>query len=159
MGECVYPEDGSVTDSILIDTRLYGRSKIKGAVLIKSDLCNAGIKEGSVVYESAVMGLKAEERALLFKSISEDLKIGKDEVHTSMPVDLQYIGKGLEDWRADSTKNVGSAENYKEPRFGNPRSFEDQQKIMRQREIPPAEIEKKIDTEFRKPLIERMKES
>ncbi|MFQ5953236.1 MAG: hypothetical protein ACE5JK_07535, partial [Candidatus Omnitrophota bacterium] len=156
-GECVYPKDGSVTGSVLIDTRLYGKAKITGAVLIRSDLRNAEIKKESVVYESAVFGLKMKERAFSFRSVSENLTIEKDEVHTNMPADMHNIGKGLEAWRADSTLNVGSAENYKVTKFGNPRSFEEQQKIMRQREVPPAKIETEIDKGFRKPLIERMK--
>jgi hypothetical protein len=159
VGDCVYPMGGSVTGSVLIDTKLYGKIKINDAVLIQSDLRDVRIEGKSVVYESTAVNLKMGERAFSFKSIAENLIIKEDEVHTSMPRDLQNIGKGLEDWRADSTRNVGSAENYKKRRFGNPRSFEEQQKIMRQREIPPARIESQINEIFRKPLIERIRKT
>jgi hypothetical protein len=157
VGNCAYPKDGSVKNSVLIDVRLYGNAKINNAVLIQSDLGSAIIEKESVVYGSTIINLCMTERCLSFKSVCENLVMDKDGLHTSIPKDLYDIGKGLEDWNADSTKNVGSAENYKKARFGNPRSFEEEQKIMRQREIPPSKIEKEIDKSFRKPLIERMK--
>ncbi|MGB3242595.1 MAG: hypothetical protein WBB66_07065 [Candidatus Omnitrophota bacterium] len=157
VGSCVYPKDGSVKNSVLIDTRLYGKCAVDSAVLMDSDLCNARIEKESVVYDTTALNLKMEERAFAFKSVREGLEIEKDGLHTSIPEDLYNIGKGLEDWHADSTQNVGSTENYKQPRFGNPRSFEEQQKIMRQREILPLKIEVEIDDRFRKPLIERMR--
>ncbi|MGD2278656.1 MAG: hypothetical protein PVH45_01010 [Candidatus Omnitrophota bacterium] len=157
VGDCVYPKDGGVRNSVLIDARFYGSCKIDNSVIIQSDLANAEVMGESVVYDSTALGLKMDERAFSFKSIGENIKIERDGVHTNMPVDLRNIGKGLEDWNADSRQNVGSAENYKEVRFGNPRTFEEQQRIMRQREIKPDRIETEIDEKFRKPLLERMK--
>ncbi|MGB2629721.1 MAG: hypothetical protein WBD17_00595, partial [Candidatus Omnitrophota bacterium] len=159
VGDSVYPEDGSVKNSVLIDTRLYGKVEIDGAVLVRSFLKDASIKEGSVVYGSAVSDLKMAERAFSFRSVREGLEIDEDGVHTSIPVDLKDAGKELEDWRADSRLNVGSAENYKEKRFGNPVSFEEKQMIMRQREVPPALIEEGIHSRHIKPLIGRMKDN
>ena len=157
LGDCVYPKDGSVTNSVLIDVRLYGRCKVDDSVIIQSDLANAEIMGGSVVYDSTASGLKMGERAFSFKSIGESITIEGEGVHTNMPADLYDIAKGLEDWNADSRQNVGSAENYKQVRFGNPKTFQEQQKIMRQRDIKPDKIEDKINEKFRKPLLERIR--
>ncbi len=155
-GDCLYPRDGSVRNSVLIDARISGGADIDGAVIVNSRIGDARIGKGSVVFFSTAMHLAMGERAFSFKSVSEDLEIPPDGAHTSMPEDLKDVTRGLEDWRADGTRDVGSDENYKVPRFGNPRSFAEQQAKMRQREVSPRDIESRLNSHFRALLEEKL---
>lgn len=141
VGNCVYPQDGSVRNSVLIDSRIYGDADIDGAVIVNSALGHAQIRKGSVVYESTVADIAMGERAFSYGSISEKLDVAADYVHTSIPKDLAHPEAGMEDWRADSKVDVGAKDNYEKPVFGNPRSYEAEQARMRQRDIPIKSIE------------------
>ncbi|MFA6610686.1 MAG: hypothetical protein WCT15_07565, partial [Candidatus Omnitrophota bacterium] len=161
VGDCVYPKDGSVRNSVLVDTKIYGACDITGAVLVNSNLGNVSIGQGSVVYGSNVYALTMGERAFSYYSVGEDLAIATDWVHTSIPKNLANVSEGLEDIYADSTVNVGADDNYKKPAFGNTRSFEKLQADMRQRAISPESIEKNVvDTYVSNQggLVDRMKE-
>lgn len=160
-GECTYPKDGSVRNSVLIDSNIYGRADINGAVIVNSDIGNAKVERGSVIFGSTALDITMGEKAFSFNSVTDGkLEIKANWMHTSMLKDLNDPAEGMEDWRADMTKDVGSPENYKNPKFGNPRSFEEQQEKMRKRDpevLSIDERQKGISENFRKPMIERMK--
>ncbi|MGQ0644337.1 MAG: NAD-dependent epimerase/dehydratase family protein, partial [Elusimicrobiota bacterium] len=162
VGDSLVPQDGSVRNSVIIDTKIYGPSDVDGAVLVDSRLGEARVEQGSVVFGSAVMRLRMGQNAFSYASMKDaseevdTLDIPRDGVHTSIPADPAEVSRGLEDWRADSTVDVGAKENYTSAKFGNPGSFGEKFKQMRQREVPPADVEQSVNEQFRKPLIDRM---
>ncbi|MBF0253380.1 MAG: hypothetical protein HQL29_06140, partial [Candidatus Omnitrophica bacterium] len=116
----------------------------------------AKIEKGGLVFGSTINSISMGQNSFSFKSVTSDLVIENNGFHTSMPKDLSDISKGMDDWRADMKQDVGSAENYNKPQFGNPRSFKDQHEIMRQRDISPEDIEKDVSVLFRMELIQDM---
>ena len=171
VGECYYPKDGSVRNSTLINTRIFGNDiNVDGAVMVDSDLGNVTAGKESVVYGATVANLEMGERSFSFNSVQENLKIESDDVHTSMPansLDLEEIKeKGLEGWAAKTVDeegkdiNVGKGAFYNEPAFGNPRSFNEQRERMRARsdEVSIEAIEKTINVYVREPLLSKIME-
>ncbi|MBN1526019.1 MAG: hypothetical protein JW919_00335 [Candidatus Omnitrophica bacterium] len=181
VGDCIYPKDGSVRNSVLVNTKLYGKCDIKGAVLVNSRLGNATIGKGSVVFGSTVLGLTMGDNAFSYKSVKDALNIETEWTHTSMAKNARNIAVGIEDWQAPSYDlklvngqlarymkedeaaniprlNVGSNGVYDKAVFGNPRSFKEQQVIARQREVPLFDIEKEINAKFGNPLVSKMRE-
>lgn len=157
VGKCYYKKDGSVRNSVLINTRIYGKANINNAVIVDSDLGNVSIGSGSVVYQSTVENLDMAMYAFSFRSIGEDVTIPENGVHTSMPEDPADASQGMEDWRVLATENPGSDNNYKNPIHDNPRSFEAQLAKMRQRGVMPDDIEADIAETQRRPLIDKMR--
>lgn len=157
VGDCVYPKDGSVRNSVLIDTKLYGDVKVNGAVIVESDIGNANIAPGAVAAQVTALSLTMGKDSFAYKSVVDVLDLKAEWAHTSMPRDPQNPAAGIESWLADMSKDVGSAEYYQKPQFGNPRSFAEQQDVMRQRKVAPQAIEKAISENFRQPMVERMK--
>ncbi|MBN1594706.1 hypothetical protein JW933_02160, partial [candidate division FCPU426 bacterium] len=164
VGDSVVPQDGSVRNSVVIDTKIYGRVQIDGAVIVNSQLGNAHIEKGSVVYGATVHNLIMEQNGYSYLSVGENVRVPKDFVHTSMPRFPQDPSQGLEDWLADSRVNVGSGDFYNKPQWGNSASLAEKLKQMRQEEngksnrvVQPDEIEKAIDFLYRRKLLARMK--
>ena len=166
VGDCLYPKDGSVRNSVLINTKIYGTADIKAGVLVDSNLGNVTMERRSVVFGSTVLDLTMGEEAFSFCSVNEDLKIPSTQVHTSMPKDPKNVEEGLEDWRAETEEvfagtkspiDLDSPKYYASPRFDNPRSAKEQKRIMSQREVPIDVIEQAIQENFRDPLIENIK--
>ncbi len=160
IGSCDYPQDGSVKNSVLIDTNIYGAASVDGVVLVNSNLGNATIGKGSVVYGSTVANLTAGERTFLFHSVKEDLSIEADWVHTSIPKNLKDIAEGMDDWWADSTvANLDAKEIYsnEEHLFGNPTSFEKLQARMEKRDIAPEKVEADIAKYAAEPILDKIK--
>jgi len=166
VGDCLYPKDGSVRNSVLINTKIYGHADINAGVLVDCNLGSVIMGRRSVAFGSTVVNLTMGDRAFSFRSVSESLTILDAMVHTSMPKDPENVEKGLDDWWAetegvfvaggDPYLNLGDDQWYKHKRFNNPRSLEKQQRIMKQRKILPQGIEKAIQTKFVNPLIEGM---
>ncbi|MFH1846684.1 MAG: hypothetical protein ABH869_03925 [Candidatus Omnitrophota bacterium] len=156
VGKCKYAQDGSIRNSVLINSNVYGPSDIDNAVLVNTNVLNAVIRPGSVAVDANVVDLEMGYRAMAMRSISGSLKIKDDYVHTNMPKNPANIEEGFEDWFADSRVDVGADDFYKQARFGNPRSFEDQLALVRQRKISPEKIEKQIQKRFINPIKKRM---
>ncbi|MBU4305726.1 MAG: hypothetical protein KJ893_08960 [Candidatus Omnitrophica bacterium] len=159
-GDSLVPGDGSVCNSVVINTKIYGTdNNINGAVLINSECANSQIAEGSVVWGSTLIAAIIGERSFSFMSVREALNIPSDTGHTSIPV-LSLTGdavKGLENWRSDIIPGGIEKESYTEARFGNPGSFWELSERMKNREIQVEMIEKEIDEKFRAPLRRKMK--
>jgi hypothetical protein len=85
-------------------------------------------------------------------SIQQSLKVPAHHVHTSIPVDPGDLSRGHQNWFADARQDPGRGTNYTEPQPGNPDSFAAKFQQMRQRQVPPDEIERDIDARFRPPI-------
>ena len=156
VGDSLVPQDGSVRNSVIIDTKIYGKANINGAVIVDSQLGNATIKEGSVVCKSTVKNLYMEKNAYSYSSIGNRVTIKADFVHTSIPKDPENLSEGLEDWFADSRVDVGADKYYKKKHWGNSMSTEEKFAQMRQRDAMPDAIEEQIDKQYRAGLIADM---
>jgi len=110
VGNCLYPKDGSVKNSVLINTRIYGTPNIDSAVLVDSTLGNAAVGKESVVFGCTALNIKVGERAFAFYSIKEDLEVGDEGVHTSVPRNPNNIREGLDHWRAYTGLNSAAIE-------------------------------------------------
>lgn len=196
VGDSIIPDDGSVRNSVIIDTKIYGKANINSAVIVNSNLGNAVVGEGSVVFGSAILNLHMGKKAFSFRSVIEELNMGDESVHTSMPTDMNDISKGMDSWIVpdlriknrfaiempghegtkawfedekkknpdfkpevwlDSQIDVGGKAFYLNPCFNNPRSFKEQQDIMRQRNVIPQAIEHEINDNFVNPMVQKMK--
>ncbi|MBI3320935.1 MAG: NAD-dependent epimerase/dehydratase family protein, partial [Candidatus Omnitrophica bacterium] len=73
IGDSLVPQDGSVRNSVIIDTKIYGKADIDGAVLVNSQLGNARIAYGSVVFGSTIVNLTMRENSYAFMSVARDL--------------------------------------------------------------------------------------
>ena len=171
VGDSYYPKDGSVRNSTIINTRIFGsRVLVNGAVLVDCDLGNVIAGKESVAYGSTVSNLEMGERSFSFKSVEENLNVPTDAVHTSMPanpLDLNEIKEqGIESWRALTVDeqgkdlDVGKGAYYNEAAFGNKRSFNEQRERMRTRseELSIEDVERTIDTYVRNPILEKIVE-
>lgn len=170
VGNCYYPKDGSVRNSTLINSRIFGTDvEITSAVIAESDLGNAKIGPESVVYGSTIPDLDMGTRSLAYKVIERKLFVPNRAVYTSLPenpLDLDKIKKeGLEPWLAlmvdeeGKEINVGEGKYYYEAQpFGNPKAFNVMREVVRKRDpnIPIDLIEKTIDENVRKPLLQEM---
>ncbi|MFC1594469.1 M20/M25/M40 family metallo-hydrolase, partial [Candidatus Omnitrophota bacterium] len=175
VGNSRAPQDGSVRNSVLIDTIIYGTANIADSVLVNSKIKEANIAAGCVVFDSTVMNLTMGVSSFSYKSVKRELVIPAYYVHTSIPSHLGDVSAGLEDWWAEFGQatdeqgkpivdaegkpvfvDIGSAANYQQARFGNPRSFQKQQEKIRQRAIDPVMIEAEIRMEHVDPLVLEM---
>ncbi|MFH0809803.1 MAG: hypothetical protein V2A77_04970 [Pseudomonadota bacterium] len=153
LGKCLVPSDGSVRDSVIVDSEIHPPASVRGAVIMDSELGAASIVPGSVVLRGTVLGLRMGAEALSFASVGREVVIAGRQVHTSIPTDPARVSSGLEDWRADSrTKTPGKGLAYTEARFGNPGSFQRKFEQMRQRQVAPEVVEALVEEHFRLPL-------
>lgn len=157
-GESLYPLDGSVRNSVLIDAEIHGSASIDGAVIVGSQLGEARVGAGTVILQSTVLELDAGAESLVFRAFAETLALGPREVVTYIPVDPADLSRGVEAWRADTTVDVGSADLYAKPCFGNPASFAEKFAQMRGRSVGPVEVERALEARFRAPLQERARD-
>ena len=163
VGDSHVPMDGTVRNSVLIDTTIVGAADIDGSVLVNSRLGQVKMSEGSVVFGSTVRSLSMGKDSFSYMSIAHDLDIPDAFVHTSIPKDPERIELGLEDWWAplEVSYNPGKGANYTTPQhfyvkgrpLSNPDSFEHKFQQMRQRNISPHDVEVKIDSVFRERVL------
>ncbi|MFO7562453.1 MAG: hypothetical protein R6X02_07405 [Enhygromyxa sp.] len=117
VGEVRIPKDGSVRDSVIIDS-VIERGRVEGAVVVRSELGLAGLEAGAVVIDCRVAALRVGREGLAFGSTGEYLRVPEHFVHTSIAA-----GAVMESWFADARDNQGAPENYEQVRHGNPMSF------------------------------------
>lgn len=152
VGSSKAPTDGSVRNSVLIDTRIVGAARLEGAVLVQCELGTVSAAEGSVAYGCTAGSLQLAARAFAFQSLGKELALATDEVHTSVPVDPADLSQGLQDYRFDANADPGKGEAYAVAFATNPASFADLFARMRQRAIRPEAVEQAIDEQHRGPL-------
>ncbi len=152
VGDTTLPSDGRVLNSVIIDTKIHGKADIDGAVLVASELGDVVARGGGVAFGCTVGELDLGEEGLAFMSIQQSLKVPAHHVHTSIPVDPGDLSRGHQNWFADARQDPGRGTNYTEPQPGNPDSFAAKFQQMRQRQVPPDEIERDIDARFRPPI-------
>jgi hypothetical protein len=152
VGDATLPSDGRVLNSVIIDTKIHGKADIDGAVLVASELGDVVARGGGVAFGCTVGDLDLGEEGLAFMSIQQSLKVPAHHVHTSIPVDPGDLSRGQQNWFADARQDPGRGTNYTEPQPGNPDSFAAKFQQMRQRQVPPDEIERDIDARFRQPI-------
>jgi hypothetical protein len=152
VGDTTLPSDGRVRNSVIIDTRIYGKADMDGAVLVASELGDVVDRGGGVAFGCTVGELDLGEEGLAFMSIQQSLKVPTRHVHTSIPVDPGDLSRGLQNWFADARQDPGRGTNYTEPQPGNPDSFAAKFQQMRQRHVQLDEIELAIDARFRQPI-------
>ena len=163
VGNSCIPMDGTVRNSVLIDTTVLGPADIEGSVLVNSQLGQVRIDEGSVVFGSTVRSLSMGKESFSYMSIADTLDIPHGFVHTSIAQDPERIELGLEDWWAplEVSYNPGKGTNYTSTQhfriqgrtLMNPASFERKFQQMRQRTLSPHDIEAKIDSLFREKIF------
>jgi mannose-1-phosphate guanylyltransferase len=147
VGDSVVPQDGSVKNSVIIDTKISGKAEIDGAVIVKSQLGDAQIEAGSVVFGSVVGKLAMGKNGYSHQSIGAKVDVPADFVHTTMPVDPTDASQGVEPYLADSRVDVGKGDLYTKPQWGNAQSFEAKFAQMRQRQVLPDAVEKVMDAQ------------
>ncbi len=152
VSDTTLPSDGRVRNSVIIDTRIHGKADMDGAVLVASELGDVVARGGGVAFGCTVGGLDLGEEGLAFMSIQQSLKVPAHHVHTSIPVDPGDLSRGLQNWFADARQDPGRGRNYTEPQLCNPDSFAAKFQQMRQRQVPPDEIERDIDARFHQPI-------
>jgi hypothetical protein len=123
IGKAQIPGDGSVRNSVIIDSVIEG-GLVSGAVVVRSELGTAGLEPGAVAIDCRVRALRMGRDSLAFGSLGDYLRIPEHHVHTSI---------ATESWFADARENPGAPENYEQPRYGNPASFADEFERARSR--------------------------
>jgi phosphomannomutase len=156
VGDTTMPSDGSVRNSVLIDTRVYGKADIDGAVLVNSDMGEVIARRGGVAFGCTVGNLDLGAEGFAFMSVQRSLNVPACHVHTSIPTDPNDLSLGLQDWFADARQDPGRGTNYTKPQPGNPDSFSAKLRQMRQRHVPPDEIERDIGALFRQPIRQQL---
>jgi phosphomannomutase len=159
VGRAVVPADGSVQDSVVVDTVLHGHARVEGAVLVDCELGDAEAEPGAVAIDCVAQRLELGERSLAFRSTGAAVTVPAGMVHTSIPVDPSDPEGGLEDWWADVHSDPGQAAMWNEPRFGNPTSFAAKFEQMRERSVLPDAIEAALRRLHRDPLVEALRVS
>lgn len=138
VGNSQYPQDGSVRNSVIIDS-FVRNGIINGAVIVNSQIGQALISEGAVVFDSTVedlaMGRKSYAHGVL-SGVGANIYIPENYVQTTIPINPSDLSVGFQQWRADMAVDVGKAENYGTTKFNNPASFEDKAGQMRERRTP-----------------------
>jgi hypothetical protein len=155
-GESRVPGDGSVCDSVILDSVVEGPALVRGAVIVRSEIGRARVGPGSVVLESTVGRLDAAPRAFAFRAVAADASVPEDGVLTHIPADPAEPARGLESWRADAREDIGRAALQERPAFGNPASFAAKFAQMRCRDVRPAVVEEAINQQFRRPIREAL---
>jgi hypothetical protein len=139
------PSDGSVRDSVVIDSSIgssigskigssIGRSNVVGAVLRNTQLGLASLERGAVALDCQVAALRMGADTLALGSVGEYLRVPDHCVHTSIVADPEAEPPVIESWFADARDNPGDRENYEQPRYGNPTSFAAKFEQVRRRE-------------------------
>jgi hypothetical protein len=152
VGDTTLTNDGRVRNSVIIDSRIHGKADIDGVVLMASEMGDVVARRGGVAFGCTVGNLDLGAEGLAFMSIQQSLKVPAHHVHTSIPVDPIDLSRGLQNWFADARQDPGRGMSYTEPQPGNPGSFAAKFQQMRQRQVPPDEIERDIDARFRQPI-------
>ncbi|MBN1596033.1 hypothetical protein JW933_08925, partial [candidate division FCPU426 bacterium] len=153
VGDSLVPQDGSVRNSVIIDTMIHGRADIDGAVMVKSEVGDVQAEQGAVVFGATVQTLTMGKNSYAHMSVGETVVVPEEFAHTSMPKNPQDMGQGMESWQADMRVDVGKGDNYNKPQWNNPDSFANKFAQMRQRDKMPADIEAAIEEKFRAPLV------
>lgn len=128
-GKSEIGDKSALAGSVVIDSsaRIARGSR---TVLIGSSAEDFSGDEDSVCFGTAVgrIHMGKGSMAVLSRAAGE-LYVPDSYLHTSMPA----AGGEPEDWWADVRINTGEEGSYREKMFGNPRSFEAQQELMRDR--------------------------
>lgn len=152
VGNSAISNDSHVRNSVLIDTTISGKANVDGAVLVRSDLGDALVRNGSVAVDCTVNDLDLGNEGLAFMSIEKELKVPSHFVHTSIPVDPTDLSLGKKSWLFDGRQDPSRGRSYFEPQYSNPDSFAKKFLQMRQRRVLPSEVERGIDGRFRGPI-------
>ncbi|MBW1879095.1 MAG: hypothetical protein JRJ84_12090 [Deltaproteobacteria bacterium] len=159
VGRAVVPTDGSVRDSVVVDTVVHGQARVEGAVLVDCELGDAVVERGAVALDCVARRLEVGEGGFAFRSIGAAVAVPAGRVHTSIPTDPADPEGGLEDWWADVHADPGQPEMWNEPRFGNPTSFAAKFEQMRGRSVLPDASEAALRRLHRDPLVEALRAS
>ncbi|MDD5712962.1 MAG: hypothetical protein PHY31_09450 [Smithellaceae bacterium] len=173
VGECSYPTDGSVSNTVLIDTHIARttRTGVHGAVLYNCIVGEAEAHKGSVAVDTTAITMTLGKGALSYNATGRRVNVPPDTVYTCVPKDpIRLVKEGLageerlegfeirvddlETVEADVGAEVGSKAVYTRPLGANLTSFEELQRRMRQRNVPPALVERAIDIYFRQPIVD-----
>jgi len=152
-GRTAIPSDGSVRDSVVVDTVLHGRARVEGAVLVDCEVGEAVLAPGAVALDCAARRLEVGEGGFAFRSIGGSIGVPAGTVHTAIPADPSDAEGPLEDWWADVHADPGRPEMWNQPRFGNPTSFASKFEQMRGRDVPPVAVEAAVRRFHREPLV------
>jgi hypothetical protein len=156
VGDSSLPNDSHVRNSVIIDTKIHGKADMDGAVMVASDFGNVVVRNGGVAVGCTVGDLDLGKDGFAFMSVQQNLKVPEYHVCTSIPLDPVDLTRGQQNWFADIRKDLSRGTNYTEPQPENPDSFEAKFQQMRQRQVPPDEIEREIDVRFREPIKQRL---
>jgi phosphomannomutase len=147
VGNSQYPQDGSVRNSVIIDS-FVRNGIINGAVIVNSQIGQALISEGAVVFDSTVedlaMGRKSYAHGVL-SGAGAKIYIPENYAQTTIPINPSDLNDGFQQWRADMAVDVGKTENYDNARFENPGSFASKAKQMRGRETPVGTAQENVN--------------
>ncbi|MBK8575783.1 MAG: mannose-6-phosphate isomerase, class I [Elusimicrobia bacterium] len=157
VGNSQYPKDGTVRNSVIIDSVIHAAVRVEGAVLVNSQVGKATIAVGAVVFDSTVaeltMGPKSYAHGVL-AGVGEPISVQENYTQTSIPKDPSRLDQGFEQWKADMAVDVGKDENYLSAKFDNPNSFAEKAKQMRGREVSVADAQGAI-AQYRKSLAQK----
>lgn len=142
------PDDGSVTDSVIVDAWIGAATKVDRAVVIGSQLGRAALAPGSVVVDSTIAELDVRHDALVMMAIAPSLHAEASSVHTTIPGEHG----ALEQWCFDMREDPGAREHYQFCVAPNPSSFAECAARMRQRSVSPDAIERMLLVDHRVPL-------
>jgi hypothetical protein len=149
------PTDGSITDSVVVDSTIV-RGRMRGAIVIDSELGDATLGTGSVVLDSTIATLDAGTGAWVFRAIAEQARLAADHVLTTLAANPQSPEGSLEMWTFDVREDPTRPPSWAQRVASNPTSFADKAVQMRQREHPVAEVERVIEQHHRAPLRARI---
>ncbi|MBW2731085.1 MAG: hypothetical protein JRH20_01760 [Deltaproteobacteria bacterium] len=148
IGECRVPMDGSVRDSLIIESVIEGTAQIEGSVIVDSRLQGVQATR-AVAFECTCHDLALDQGAFAFRAVGDAIKVAAEHVLTTLPVDPTDLEQGLEHLIWDSRKDPGTPEAYEEAHAPNRLSFAEKFAQMRQREVTPDAIEAAIDARYR----------
>lgn len=149
------PDDGSITDSVIVGSTIV-RGSMHGAVVLGSVLGDATLGAGSVVIDSTIATLDAGARAWVFRAIAERATVAADYVLTTIPASPESPEGSLEAWTFDVREDPTRAPCWTAPFLGNPTSFAEKAVQMRQRSVAIEQIESAIEHHHAAPLVARI---
>ncbi|MBX7080475.1 MAG: hypothetical protein K1X88_14855 [Nannocystaceae bacterium] len=144
VGDSVVPDDGRVRDSVIIDTWLVDTVTVVGAVVIDSELGAARLDPGAVVVDTTAAAIHGSTDSLVIAACGEVLGVAAAHVLTTIVDDPLAADPVPQPWRFDMREDPGAAANYRSPVGDNPASFADKFAQMRQRQRPPAAVERAV---------------
>ncbi len=133
----------AVRDCVVIE----GRASVQAerAVVWRSEIGAGQLGAGTVVVDSTCAELHAGTDALVLGAVTpEPTDLADERVLTTLPRDPTQSPVVLEPWSIDAGLDPGAASNYGARLPGNPGSFADKFKEMRQRTRPIADVESDI---------------